>query len=161
MCHKVRHTTCLFLQCSTCSDNIKRGGRGKKNRFKWLISALFNVSEKQKTWCCKRELNSRPLPYQGSALPLSYCSVPRCLNQMITIWCGRFFAYRFRICKRDFEKRQQFCEFDDNCENPVWQKHPALLSDRLAYGIKAPLLKKRISAPKWPHCGLSWIALLV
>src|SRR5687767_2250130 len=27
-------------------------------------------------WCCKRGLNSRPLPYQGSALPLSYCSVP-------------------------------------------------------------------------------------
>jgi hypothetical protein len=26
-------------------------------------------------WCCKRGLNSRPLPYQGSALPLSYCSI--------------------------------------------------------------------------------------
>ncbi len=25
-------------------------------------------------WCCRRELNSRPLPYQGSALPLSYGS---------------------------------------------------------------------------------------
>ena len=27
-------------------------------------------------WCCWRGLNSRPLPYQGSALPLSYSSVP-------------------------------------------------------------------------------------
>jgi hypothetical protein len=27
------------------------------------------------SWCCKRGLNSRPLPYQGSALPLSYCSI--------------------------------------------------------------------------------------
>ena len=26
-------------------------------------------------WCCQRGLNSRPLPYQGSALPLSYCSI--------------------------------------------------------------------------------------
>ena len=26
------------------------------------------------TWCCRRGLNSRPLPYQGSALPLSYGS---------------------------------------------------------------------------------------
>ena len=26
-------------------------------------------------WCCRRGLNSRPLPYQGSALPLSYGSV--------------------------------------------------------------------------------------
>ena len=25
-------------------------------------------------WCCERGLNSRPLPYQGSALPLSYGS---------------------------------------------------------------------------------------
>ena len=28
-------------------------------------------------WCCRRELNSRPLPYQGSALPLSYGSISR------------------------------------------------------------------------------------
>ncbi len=27
-------------------------------------------------WCCERGLNSRPLPYQGSALPLSYRSWP-------------------------------------------------------------------------------------
>ena len=26
-------------------------------------------------WCCERGLNSRPLPYQGSALPLSYHSI--------------------------------------------------------------------------------------
>ena len=26
-------------------------------------------------WCCRRDLNSRPLPYQGSALPLSYDSI--------------------------------------------------------------------------------------
>jgi hypothetical protein len=32
-------------------------------------------------WCCRTGLNCRPLPYQGSALPLSYGSVadrPRC-----------------------------------------------------------------------------------
>src|SRR3546814_14907216 len=28
-------------------------------------------------WCCCRDLNSGPLPYQGSALPLSYSS-PSC-----------------------------------------------------------------------------------
>ena len=27
-------------------------------------------------WCCRKGLNFRPLPYQGSALPLSYGSVP-------------------------------------------------------------------------------------
>jgi hypothetical protein len=30
-------------------------------------------------WCCWRGLNSRPLPYQGSALPLSYSSTGFCL----------------------------------------------------------------------------------
>ena len=29
---------------------------------------------KELGWCCRRGLNSRPLPYQGSALPLSYSS---------------------------------------------------------------------------------------
>ena len=29
-------------------------------------------------WCCERGLNSRPLPYQGSALPLSYRSKREC-----------------------------------------------------------------------------------
>jgi hypothetical protein len=29
-------------------------------------------------WCCQRGLNSRPLPYQGSALPLSYGSKSEC-----------------------------------------------------------------------------------
>ena len=28
-------------------------------------------------WCCRTGLNCRPLPYQGSALPLSYGSEPR------------------------------------------------------------------------------------
>ena len=28
-------------------------------------------------WCCRRDLNSGPLPYQGSALPLSYGSIRR------------------------------------------------------------------------------------
>src|SRR5690606_12144289 len=32
--------------------------------------------EAQEEWCCERGLNSRPLPYQGSALPLSYRSRP-------------------------------------------------------------------------------------
>jgi hypothetical protein len=33
-------------------------------------------------WCCKRGLNSRPLPYQGSALPLSYCSAVSGVGQL-------------------------------------------------------------------------------
>jgi hypothetical protein len=29
------------------------------------------------SWCCRTGLNCGPLPYQGSALPLSYGSMPR------------------------------------------------------------------------------------
>ena len=37
-----------------------------------------DLSDKRitKSWCCWRGSNSRPLPYQGSALPLSYSSAP-------------------------------------------------------------------------------------
>src|SRR5690606_38483828 len=35
--------------------------------------AKFALNIRRK-WCCERGLNSRPLPYQGSALPLSYRS---------------------------------------------------------------------------------------
>ena len=38
------------------------------------FNALGDFLPQKAKWCCKRELNSRPLPYQGSALPLSYCS---------------------------------------------------------------------------------------
>ena len=40
---------------------------------KSLISAMF-LESMQKSWCCERGLNSRPHPYQGCALPLSYHS---------------------------------------------------------------------------------------
>ncbi len=32
------------------------------------------INKRRIKWCCERGLNSRPLPYQGSALPLSYRS---------------------------------------------------------------------------------------
>ena len=38
------------------------------------VKACNNFNEIE--WCCERGLNSRPLPYQGSALPLSYRSLP-------------------------------------------------------------------------------------
>ena len=38
------------------------------------ITVRQEGTETAKSWCCERGLNSRPLPYQGSALPLSYHS---------------------------------------------------------------------------------------
>jgi len=50
----------------------------------WRLNLNQSASGKagavQNEWCCKRGLNSRPLPYQGSALPLSYCSTNKALG---------------------------------------------------------------------------------
>ena len=54
-------------------------------------------------WCCRGGLNSRPLPYQGSALPLSYCSAcggllqARCMK-------ARDFAENFGASARRAER---------------------------------------------------------
>ena len=45
-------------------------------RAKALMQRIFGVTD-GRGWCCERGLNSRPLPYQGSALPLSYHSIVR------------------------------------------------------------------------------------
>ena len=41
----------------------------------------------RKIWCCERGLNSRPHPYQGCALPLSYHSAG-------TVWASALPAWR-------------------------------------------------------------------
>src|SRR5579871_2491270 len=37
-------------------------------------AVVAKIEEKVGAWCCRTGLNCRPLPYQGSALPLSYGS---------------------------------------------------------------------------------------
>src|SRR5262245_62891488 len=42
------------------------------------IFAAFKICWLQRFfWCCRCGLNTRPPPYQGGALPLSYASNPR------------------------------------------------------------------------------------
>ena len=47
--------------------------RWRPNAARWQHA--LNFQRYFEKWCCWRELNSRPLPYQGSALPLSYSSI--------------------------------------------------------------------------------------
>ena len=42
---------------------------------------------KELGWCCERGLNSRPHPYQGCALPLSYHSIRAGELAAFDIWC--------------------------------------------------------------------------
>ncbi len=61
--------------CASCSvfayrsDLLILGQVGGRRKYPEPIGGLSSAN-----WCCWRGLNSRPLPYQGSALPLSYSS---------------------------------------------------------------------------------------
>ena len=41
-----------------------------------MLRLAADIANPLKLWCCRGGSNSGPLPYQGSALPLSYGSVP-------------------------------------------------------------------------------------
>ena len=57
---------------------MKISGRRNKSRLvarlRTAWSSSYNLLFSLPKWCCRGGLNSRPLPYQGSALPLSYDS---------------------------------------------------------------------------------------
>ena len=53
-----------------CSRARPTGSRTRSRQ----QSPMFPGDNRCGGWCCWRGLNSRPLPYQGSALPLSYNS---------------------------------------------------------------------------------------
>ena len=55
-----------------CTTSVYQRAAEKSNKANYLL-AINGLR-----WCCRRDLNSRPLPYQGSALPLSYGSALRC-----------------------------------------------------------------------------------
>ena len=59
-CHSQNHR---------CSTPVYQERRKNLKRFNRLL--IFRVNN----WCCRTGLNCRPLPYQGSALPLSYGSM--------------------------------------------------------------------------------------
>jgi hypothetical protein len=52
----------MFYLCALFHSEWRVG----TGRIVWIFQLFM--------WCCERGLNSRPLPYQGSALPLSYRS---------------------------------------------------------------------------------------
>ena len=73
---------------------MRRRSSGLANRSDVALAAsapsCLSGNFQRDKWCCERGLNSRPLPYQGSALPLSYRS-PR---------VRRSLAYQIRKRKR-------------------------------------------------------------
>ena len=61
-------------RAKTASQDREPRPRASRLARRQRSTHLFRGLAKDGRWCCKRGLNSRPLPYQGSALPLSYCS---------------------------------------------------------------------------------------
>ncbi len=60
-------------------QNLKMNGK----KLEYTMAKPFEViadCNKTGEWCCREDLNFRPLPYQGSALPLSYGSLSLILD---------------------------------------------------------------------------------
>ena len=73
-----RHQQCLRLgdfpstaDVTKGVDHRPRNGRVGNRTSRRKVLADIN----ELNWCCRTGLNCRPLPYQGSALPLSYGSI--------------------------------------------------------------------------------------
>ena len=68
-------------------------------------------------WCCRTELNCRPLPYQGSALPLSYGSVGAQLPRFVGVLQeGKFSLRNFM----SWNSRSRCKIFAGICANWSW-----------------------------------------
>ncbi len=66
---KILNSARSFSASRTATPSTFSACECKRKKFPKLLQC------KNKIWCCRRGLNSRPLPYQGSALPLSYGSL--------------------------------------------------------------------------------------
>src|SRR3546814_8391255 len=94
-------------------------------------------------WCCWRGLNSRPHPYQGCALPLSYSSVPAGRGR-IAAGQARPMAARLAAVKVRGLTKPRFRENDGGGSKPP---SPANLERerRLAEALRANLRKRKRS----------------
>ena len=75
---KVRPSTCVSVLTVRCRRGKRRGNAGLSVGW-WQRSGNFGLARTE--WCCWGGLNSRPQPYQGCALPLSYSSQPFLLRK--------------------------------------------------------------------------------
>ena len=56
-------------------------------------------------WCCREDSNFRPLPYQGSALPLSYGSTCACSIKELPPTTREMFANCRKTSAFNFDER--------------------------------------------------------
>ena len=96
-------------------------------------------------WCCRRGLNSRPHPYQGCALPLSYRSAGRAGGR-----CGRADAIG-QSCKRQSGRfLPPALEHGRMAEKPRKRSRPRpsdkSREDRLKAALKANLPRRKAQA---------------
>ena len=94
----------------------------------FAISKLQRRSE-ELSWCCRTGLNCGPLPYQGSALPLSYGSARMTLARRVAACSER--------CRCSRRRAQQMQEVDRDGER---QLRPGFaLSAQVATDIPQPI----------------------
>jgi hypothetical protein len=77
----LKRARAIFRSTGRVNRKLTRHPRKLSYFAQQLRSAIYSTSLERfnfegSRWCCRGGLNSRPLPYQGSALPLSYGSMP-------------------------------------------------------------------------------------
>jgi hypothetical protein len=75
----LKRARAIFRSTGRVNRKLTRHPRKLSYFAQQLRSAIYSTSLERfnfegSRWCCRGGLNSRPLPYQGSALPLSYGS---------------------------------------------------------------------------------------
>jgi len=80
---------------------LRHGSAGAKWRYR-PGACRIRARGRERRWCCWRGLNSRPLPYQGSALPLSYNS---------QAFSARFSLAPARGAPQPLDARPACCQF--------------------------------------------------
>ncbi len=80
------------------------------------------MQERGEKWCCRRGLNSRPQPYQGCALPLSYGSTLFRLRRVVRFG-GRAYGRDNAVAQNFFSllKRERIRRRTYKIRDEAWQ----------------------------------------
>ena len=104
-------------------------------------------------WCPQKDSNFRPLPYQGSALPLSYVGFAGRAQHAIVTAAGQASPADCKALKsKGFGGRFQatMAHQDDDAPNetPATARNRALREARLAEALRANLKRRKAQATR-------------
>ncbi len=111
-------------------------------------------------WCCRRDLNSRPLPYQGSALPLSYGSAWRSLRRGSGLSCNRSILHKERSSSGETPCLRRRCQPECGAFAIVGRSTQAASCCFFKTDFSRPFMPAHVGH-KWPCCSCNSALLSV